>query len=122
MCLNGFDNEVTNSLKTSLLYDELFEAFHDLHDKLKKIDKIYSLLKMDHVSLANEFDSLKNKHDNYMSTSSISCTKYKYLESSNLELKKELFQNSLKLHTLKNMKNDLLSIYKKLKHCIEELC
>ena len=77
--------------------DELLEAFHDLYD-VQKVHKNYSLLKRDHVSLVNGFDALKNKYDNYMSTSSISCTKCEDLELYSLGLKNKLVQKSLELH------------------------
>lgn len=51
---------------------------------LKWLVKKYSLLKMDHVLLTNEFNGLKDKYDNYMSTS---YTKCEDLELSNLEHK-----------------------------------
>lgn len=46
-----FDNEVTNSLQTSLLYEKLFEIFHDLYNEFRKIIKKYSSLKKNHALL-----------------------------------------------------------------------
>lgn len=47
---------------------------------LKKISKKYCLIKRDHVLLVNEFDTLKNKYDNYKSTSYTFYTKCEDLE------------------------------------------
>ena len=46
----AFDDEIYELTKTSLSYNELFDAFHDLYDELKIIGKKYKLLKKDHVS------------------------------------------------------------------------
>ncbi|CAL9078483.1 unnamed protein product [Musa textilis] len=115
-----FNNEVFDSPETSLSHDELLESFQNLYDELKKISKKYSLLKTDYISLANEFDALKNNYDNYISTSCTSCAKCKDLELSSLELKNKLITKLLELHALKNKKNDLLAMNKKLELCLKE--
>lgn len=64
----ALNNKVFNSHKTSLSHDELLKIFHDLYNEPKMIDRKYNLLKMNHISLTNKFDVLKNKYGKYILT------------------------------------------------------
>lgn len=47
--LMAFNDEVNDSIKTPLPYNELLDAFHDLFDEFKLVDKNYKLLNKDHA-------------------------------------------------------------------------
>ena len=66
--LVAFDDEVCDSIETSLLYNKLLDAFHDLYDEFKLVGKKYKLLKKNHTSISSKFKILKNEHGNYMLT------------------------------------------------------
>ena len=69
-----------------LPYDELLNAFHDLFDECKLVDKKYKLLKKEHASLASEFDKLRNKHDDSMLAPCTKCKKIYSFKKDNIFL------------------------------------
>ena len=83
----AYGDEVSNSTKAHLSFDELLSTFHDLFDECKLVNKKYKLLKKEHASLVNDFDRLKIKHDDSLAP----CTKCDELETfkkENLQLMK----------------------------------
>ena len=78
--------EVTNLLDADLSFDELLNAFHDLFDECKVINRKYKLLKRVHDNLTCEFDKLKVEHHDSLN-SCIKCHDLETLQKENLLLR-----------------------------------
>ena len=87
--LMAIGEEVTNLLDADLSFDELLNAFHDLFDECKIINRKYKLLKKEHDSLTCDFDKLKTKYHDSLN-SCIKCHDLETLQKENLLLKDTL--------------------------------
>lgn len=86
------NDELSDSIKSHLVYDDLLIAFNDLYDECKLVSKKYKLLKKEHASLVIEFDKLKNEHDDSILASCTKCDEIDSLKKENALLQ-EILEN-----------------------------
>ena len=87
--LMAIGEEVTNLLDADLSFDELLNAFHDLFDECKIINRKYKLLKKEHDSFTCNFDKLKTEYHDSLAPC-IKCHDLESLQKENLLLKDTL--------------------------------